>query len=119
VLGTRPDQVDRDGDLIAEVASEQELDAASEGWIHAGGFVLVKVAHAGGDSQIVLHGTVPPSASSSSAASGDPGGDTGGDSSDDDGGGCGCRTRPSHGTSTALAVLALMATLAARRRRIG
>ena len=113
VLGSRSDAVERDGESIVELAGEAELESAAEGWTYAGSFVLVKLGHLAGDSEIVLQGTVPPSASSSSAASSGAGADS--DAADDDGG-CGCRTRGTGGASAALTMLALMAAVRRRSR---
>jgi alpha-D-xyloside xylohydrolase len=63
----RPTSVKRDGVAIAEVTAD-ELATATEGWVHDGLFVHVKLAHPGGMSRIVLAGTEEPTVDPEPAA---------------------------------------------------
>jgi alpha-D-xyloside xylohydrolase len=56
---SHPRTVTRDGALLAEVAPDA-YQGASDAWTYDGGFVRIRIAHAGGSAQLELDGTARP-----------------------------------------------------------
>ena len=58
VLHDAPAAVERDGVALEKLGGAGELAAAATGWIEDGGYVVVKIAHAGGASTVVLRSAI-------------------------------------------------------------